>query len=732
MLYVRLEELIDVASGDEVSTPVLALSFTGGVFEPTAEAEARRLLERFGAVEIACLEYLEVPYGSNAEYVVDVDGSAHGYCAFSAYALPQLRSLGWQVEVDADYPYRVVEADVPWYVDVSADTERPDWFNLELGIALDGVRVSLLPALLALLDRLPEEGDLAGLLRMATRLAALPLGDGRYLPVPPDRLRRVLAIVRDLYEGVGITTRAGVPVLRLDARLAATAFELGAVLEEGGRAVAWTGATELRELGEALSSPPPTDAVRARGLQAELRPYQREGVAWLQHLATHGLGGVLADDMGLGKTLQTIAHLLIEKESGRLRRPALLVAPTSLVPGWAREIAKFAPRLEVLELQGSRRRERFVEVGEADVVVTSYPLLWRDIEMFEEHEFHIVVLDEAQAIKNLHGKAASAVRALRADLRLCLSGTPLENNLGELHAMFDFLLPGLLGSREAFQIGFRQPIEAGDEERLELLRRRVAPFILRRLKRDVARDLPPKTELVRPIDLSEEERELYESIRIAAHAEVRSAIRKKGLAASTVPVLDALMKLRQVCCHPRLVKVPAAAEVPHAAKFDTLLELCRTLVAEGRRVLVFSQFTRMLTLVSEALLAEGIRHVTLTGATTDRQAKIDAFQEGRADVFLISLKAGGTGLTLTAADTVIHYDPWWNPAAQSQATDRAYRIGQTKPVFVYRLIVAGSVEERMLGLQQRKQALADAILGGGVASTALTEADVDDLFAPLE
>ena len=260
----------------------------------------------------------------------------------------------------------------------------------------------------------------------------------------------------------------------------------------------------------------------------------------------------------------------------------------------------------------------------------------------------------------------------------------------------------------------------------------MAPFILRRMKRDVAKELPPKTEIVRPIELGDDERELYESIRVAAHADVRAAIRKKGIAASTIPVLAALMKLRQVCCHPKLVNLSGADEVVGAAKFEMVTQLLRNLVSEGRRVLVFSQFARMLTLLSEALLAEGIRHVTLTGATTDRQAKVDAFQEGRADVFLISLKAGGTGLTLTAADTVIHYDPWWNPAAQSQATDRAYRIGQTKPVFVYKLIVAGSVEERMLRLQQRKQALADAILSTGVTAAPLSAQDVEDLFAPLD
>jgi superfamily II DNA or RNA helicase len=729
-----MENLISVDEAGEIQRPVLELTFDhSGItaYDPAAEESARRLLEGLGAVEIRCLEHLDVPHGSTAEYLIDVDGSVHAYCSFSAYALPQLRRLGWRVEVAEGYPYRVVDGDVPWYVDMHPDDKAPDWFNLELGIAWEGQRISLLPALLELLDRLPEDGSLAGLLRIASRCLALPVGDGLYLTLPADRLRRVLLVVRDLYEGRRSAWREGSEQLCIEPLRAALLSHLDDALGDVGE-VRWNGGDRLREIGEALATGPSSDAATTRGLTVELRPYQRDGVAWLQHLRSLGVGGVLADDMGLGKTLQTIAHILIEKESGRLTRPALVIAPTSLVPGWARELARFAPQLSVLVLQGIKRHERFSKIREADVVVTSYPLLWRDLDTFEKSDFHLLVLDEAQAIKNMHGRASSAVRAIPSAIRLCLTGTPLENNLGELFAIFDFLLPGLLGSAEEFHHRFRQPIELGDRDSLEQLRRRVAPFILRRMKHEVARELPPKTEIVRPIELPEDERELYESIRIAAHAKVRSVIRKKGLAASTVPVLDALMKLRQVCCHPRLTCVPAAQRVAGAAKYEMLIELLRHSVREGRRVLVFSQFARMLMLISEGLLREGIRHVTLTGATTDRQAKVDAFQQGRADVFLISLKAGGTGLTLTAADTVIHYDPWWNPAAQSQATDRAYRIGQTKPVFVYRLIVAGSVEERMLQLQQRKQQLADAILGAGQAAAPLSLADVEDLFAPLD
>lgn len=699
------------------------------------EAKLRSLLESFGAVEIGCLEDVEPSLDSSADYLVHADGGANAYCSFSAYALPQLRSLGWDVRVAPSYRYGVVEGEVPFFVNLSPDDDVPDWFNLELGIEHQGTRISLLPALLELLERTSGDGGLAGLVRMATRAIALPVGDGVYLPLPSERLTRILLVVRDLYEGCrdGLKlSRTLEPSLSVSAAAAGALSHLDEVLTDTGAGVAWAGGDRLRELGSALVAGPSTTPSVARGLTVELRPYQVEGVAWLQHLRSLGLGGVLADDMGLGKTLQTIAHVLAEKEQGRLARPVLIVAPTSLVPGWCRELERFAPGLSVLPLVGPKRHARFREIGSTDVVVTSYPLITRDLATYESHGFYIVVLDEAQTIKNQNSRASQAVRSVPSELRLCLTGTPIENNLGELFSLFDFLIPGLLGSRAQFQGSFRLPIEMGDESRLEQLRRRVAPFILRRLKRDVATELPPKTDIVRPIELSEGERELYESIRIAAHAKVRASIRKKGLAASTVPVLDALMKLRQVACHPRLVRVPAASQVTTATKYETTLDLLRRFAREGRKVLVFSQFARMLALLSEGLLRDGIRHVTLTGKTTDRQARVDAFQSGRADVFLISLKAGGTGLTLTAADTVIHFDPWWNPAAQSQATDRAYRIGQTKPVFVYRMIASGSVEERMLQLQQKKQRLADAVLHGGAAEGALSEEEIDDLFAPLE
>jgi SNF2 family DNA or RNA helicase len=411
------------------------------------------------------------------------------------------------------------------------------------------------------------------------------------------------------------------------------------------------------------------------------------------------------------------------------------LAEPHVVGNWARECQKFAPHLRVVVMHGGGRAAKWkqLEAKEADVVVTSYTLLVREEEKFSEHEFHLVILDEAQAIKNARSQAHRAIKAVNARHRLCLTGTPVENHLGELWSLFDFLNPGLLGDELSFRRWYRQPIEQkGDEERLKALRALARPYIIRRIKREVASDLPPKTELFRPVELSGKQRELYEHIRVAVHADVRKVIRAKGFAGATIPVLDALMKLRQVCCDPRLVAMDAARTVRDSAKLDSLMELLEQQLAGGHRALIFSQFTSMLALIADALRERGVEYLTLTGATRDRQKVVDQFEGGKADVFLISLKAGGTGLNLVSADTVIHYDPWWNPAAQAQATDRAYRIGQSRPVFVYNLYAAGSVEERVMRLQQKKRWLSSTLLGDDAQSASFDERDVEMLFAPLE
>lgn len=433
-------------------------------------------------------------------------------------------------------------------------------------------------------------------------------------------------------------------------------------------------------------------------------------------------------------TLQTLAHLLKEKEEGRADRPTLVIAPTSVIGNWQAEAARFTPDLRVLLLHGKDRHTEFARIPQADVVLTTYPLLPRDIDELRQHEYHLVILDEAQNIKNNKTAAAKAAGSLTARHRLALTGTPLENHLGELWSQFNFLAPGLLHDEKTFQKLYRTPIEKrGDTARQAALSARVRPFILRREKKDVARELPPKTEIPVRVTLEGDQRDLYETVRVTMQSRVREELAARGLARSTIAILDALLKLRQAVTDPRLVKLDAARTVEGNAKLEWLEANLPQMVEEGRRVLIFSGFATLLGHLEDTLRREGIPYSKITGQTKDRQKQIDAFQSGETHVFLITLKAGGVGLNLTAADTVIHYDPWWNPAAEDQATDRAYRIGQDKPVFVYKLIAAGSVEERILDLQARKAALARGVLDGGLTdATQLTVQDLDRLFAPLE
>jgi len=437
--------------------------------------------------------------------------------------------------------------------------------------------------------------------------------------------------------------------------------------------------------------------------------------------------------MGLGKTVQVLAHILGEKQRSRLDAPALVVAPTSLVGNWQTEAARFAPALKVLVIHGADRADHYDEITAHDLVITTYPLLPRDRDKLVEARFALLVLDEAQAIKNAASQAAQVVREIPATRRLAMTGTPLENHLGELWAQFDAVEPGLLGSQRQFARLYRTPIEKhGDADRQQRLNRRIGPLLLRRRKDDVLTDLPPKTEIVRTLELEGEQRALYETLRLAQHERVRQAVAERGLAQSGIVVLDALLKLRQACCDPRLVKLASAKKVQTSAKLDALLELLDGLLADGRRVLLFSQFTEMLALIENALVKRKLPFQTLTGQAParERTAMVKRYQQGDVPLFLISLKAGGTGLNLTAADTVIHYDPWWNPAVEAQATDRAHRIGQNKPVFVYRPICAGTVEEKIQAMQGRKAELARAVLESGGASTRLRfdEKDLEALF----
>jgi len=640
---------------------------------------------------------------------------------FMLRALPRLREQGWLVELDESFRFKVVH-DARWFAEVQESGR--DWFDLSLGVDVHGQRIDMLPVLVAALRSHPDLFDARD--RAPTADSGplyVRLEDNGLLPLPLARLRPMLSILHELLDA---QVAHKVHLRRLDAlRLADLERETN---------LEWTGGTELRAFGKRLAAFTGIQAVASpHGLRAELRPYQREGLAWLQFLREYDLGGILADDMGLGKTVQALAHILVEKEAGRLDRPALVVAPTSVVPNWKAEAARFAPGLRVHVSHGVKRKERFDQFAQFDLVLTTYALLARDRESLAEQQFHLIVLDEAQQIKNARTQAARVVGQLHARHRLCLTGTPLENHLGELWSLFQFVLPGFLGDADSFRRLYRTPVEKrGDEMRRASLARRIRPFLLRRTKEQVAADLPAKTEIVRSVELAGAQRDLYETVRVSMHERVRAEIAARGLAQSQIVVLDALLKLRQICCDPRLLKLDAARKVTESAKLEALLDMLQQLLREGRRVLLFSQFTSMLELIEQELKQLGIGYVKLTGETRDRSKPVHSFQSGKVPLFLISLKAGGTGLNLTAADTVIHYDPWWNPAVERQATDRAHRIGQDKPVFVYKLIASGSVEEKIAQLQESKAALAAGVLGeGGVAGAALTSEDIAALFEPM-
>lgn len=446
-------------------------------------------------------------------------------------------------------------------------------------------------------------------------------------------------------------------------------------------------------------------------LNAELRTYQREGVDWLSFLRGAGLGALLADDMGLGKTLQTLCVL---------RPRSLVVCPTSVLGNWEREIRRFRTRLKVHLHHGPQRKMD----PQADVVLTTYALLRMDRSELASERWSVVVLDEAQAIKNPESLTAQAAFGLQADFRVALTGTPVENRLDELWSQLHFTNPGLLGGRSDFETRFTRPIEGGDDRARVKLRARTKPFVLRRLKRDVARDLPPRTDMVLHVELDPIERAAYDAVRVATQKEVVERLEAGG---GVLAALEALLRLRQAACHVGLLPGRSAEG---SSKLDLLRETLEEAVSEGHKALVFSQWTSLLDLTEHELRGAKIPFTRLDGSTRDRSAVVAQFQdEAGPPVLLISLKAGGTGLNLTAADHVFLLDPWWNPAAEDQAADRAHRIGQDRPVFVHRLVAKDTVEERILALQARKRALAEAAVGGAEVAASMTKEDLLALLA---
>ena len=700
----------------------------------TAADGGQVLLQRDAQAELGAIERLmDLGLLATDDGLFGIPGerSQNDWMHWADNGFGVLREAGFEITLDASLGGWITHADA---LAVALQPEGDDeatspWFALSLGMEINGVRHNILPwlpDLIAAAAAQPQDPQ-TGLPRLPSHVY-LPSQTGPgFLRLPTDALRPWMAALLDL---VGDRTHDfngdSLKLSRMEAVRTSAALGEGAV---------WEGAAALRAMVAQLhgASALPEVPLPAT-VKATLRPYQQQGLNWLQFLSAHGLAGVLADDMGLGKTLQTLAHIQVEKDAGRLTHPALIIAPVSLMGNWQREAARFCPGLRSLVLHGAGRHEVADSVAEHDLVIAPYSLLQRDRERWLAHEWHLVVLDEAQNIKNASTHAAQVVGQLQARHRLCLSGTPMENHLGEIWSLFHFLMPGFLGSQQRFKEMFRTPIEKlGDSARMVQLRTRITPFMLRRTKALVASELPPKVETVMPVEMIGAQADLYETIRLGMERTVREALQSKGLAKSRITILDALLKLRQVCCHPQLVPLDAAKKVNASAKLDQLMTLLPEMLAEGRRILLFSQFTSMLTLIEAELKKRKLPWVKLTGQSQRRDAIIEQFTSGQVPLFLISLKAGGVGLNLPQADTVIHYDPWWNPAVEAQATDRAHRIGQTQSVWVIKLVAQGTIEERILVLQERKAQLASSLYdtSAGRKEPLFTESDLAELLKPL-
>lgn len=619
-------------------------------------------------------------------------------------------------------PVVLDEGDITFEVDESSGLSW--WFSLVAFINVGDRKIPLMPVVKSALDKLPviSQQSVDALNRDGRFYASLE--DGTRISMPFARIKAILEALQELLSDHG---------MGMSAVQAANLF-----LDEGLDRAVWLNADKLKqtalilkELCELEGKAPPVVPDIFNG---KLRPYQLIALQWLQILSAAGMGGILADDMGLGKTIQLIAHICKEKVAGRLEgEPFLVICPTSVVPNWLSEVRNFAPSLSIHVHSGpARSRDKGAFEG-VDMVLSSYALLLRDQALFTAVSWSGVALDEAQYIKNPLTKVAKSARDLTARYRFCLTGTPVENHLGELWSLFHFLMPGILGTRRWFNANIRMPVEKfRDYRMLKVLSMRIRPLVLRRTKIEVLPELPEKTEIIKFVDLGPEQLDLYESVRLSCEAEIRAEIESKGIAAAQIVIIKSLLQLRQVCCDPRIVRVEAARSTKESAKLTALMEMVEELIGEGRRMLIFSQFTRMLDIIADELDSRSVSYVELRGATIDRVTPVRRFQDGEVPVFLISLKAGGVGLNLTSADIVIHYDLWWNPAVESQATDRAYRIGQEKPVFVYKLVAYGTIEQKLMVLQAKKRELAQGIYDErGNADTYFSEGDLEHLLAPI-
>ncbi|MFQ1004116.1 SNF2-related protein [Modestobacter sp. SSW1-42] len=666
------------------------------------------------AAEQALVEALPGPVGglpelwtTERELAASVELAGVEALEFTTEVLPALRAdPGVDVTVVGTPPDYRQNTSAPQISFTARDTRESDWFDLGVSVTVDGQSV-------------PFETLYKALAAGRTRLVLLSGTHFSLMRPEFEQLRLLIEEARELRDVPG----DGVQVSRYAAAVWEQLMGLGVVEAQSER---WH--REVRGLIDAEhATPPPVPA----GLAAELRPYQHEGYGWLSFLWDNRLGGVLADDMGLGKTLQTLALLVRAHEAGELdEAPALVVAPTSVMSTWSREAARFAPGLRVVTVAETERRtgrSLAAQVAGAHVVITSYALFRIDADSWTGLPWRALVLDEAQFVKNHQSRTYQCARQLSAPVKFALTGTPLENSVMDLWALTSIVAPGLFPDPSRFTEYYRVPIERdGDAEKLALLRRRIRPLVRRRTKEMVAADLPPKQEQVLEVVLNPEHDKLYQTHLQRERSKVLGLV--EDMSKNRMTIFRSLTLLRQLSLDPALID-PAYADV-RSSKADAFLDHLRAVVAEGHRVLVFSQFTRFLRSVRDRLTAEGIDWVYLDGTTRDRDAAVQAFRTGTAPAFLISLKAGGFGLTLTEADYVFVLDPWWNPAAEAQAVDRAHRIGQDKTVIVYRLVAVGTIEEKVMELKARKQELFSRVVDdGALASGALTADDVRGLFS---
>ena len=611
--------------------------------------------------------------------------------------IPKLTAAGYEIYGEADLVSAKVNRNVPT-ISFRVSSEI-DWFDVDAVVQFGETQIDLKAVRKA----------------VRRRERFVKLADGSIGEIPTEWLekyRYLFSMSEETEDGLRLS---GAQITLLDQ-----------LLMEGDRVEADAEFQRRREHLRGFEEIKPS--VLPQNINGTLRPYQKSGVDWLHFLHDYGFGGCLADDMGTGKTFTTLAFLQSLSETNHATAATLLVLPRSLIFNWEREVQKFTPGLRVLNHAHATRAKDLAQFDEYDLVLTTYGILLRDIELLRKHRFHYVILDEAQAIKNPLSQSAKAVRLLNSDHKLSLTGTPVENSTIELWSQFAFLNPGLLGNFEHFRTEFAGAIEKDhDEIAAAFLRKLVHPFILRRTKDQVAPELPPRTEEILEVEMEPGQKKLYDKTRDYYRDQILGVVDKNGINDVRMKILEGLLRLRQIANHPRLVEPDTRAA---SGKFERLLETLETLRAEGHKALVFSQFVSMLTLVREALDARKIPYAYLDGQTTDRQGRVDDFQNNPdLPFFLISLKAGGVGLNLTAADYVIHIDPWWNPAVEMQATDRTHRIGQTRPVFVYKLITRNTVEEKILLLQDRKRALVSQLISTETSFfKSLTKQDIELLF----